>query len=197
MATRTERCSGCGGTGKAAATGLSCPVCGGRGRVPVGGSPGEGESMRDKRALWEAAGDCRDCGAEGPHRLPAGLPRMPFCAGEACQHRLPSRVEPRFYAHTLRRRVRAVCRLGASHRGTRLGGSMAILIPLGAAALCLSRGEGSGGRSREVGSHGALFEGYRANRPAKIREVCVTAEDDCVTAEDDCVTAQRPALWSP
>ena len=29
MTTRTERCSGCGGLGKAAATGFTCPVCGG------------------------------------------------------------------------------------------------------------------------------------------------------------------------
>ena len=33
-----------------------------------------GETMRDKRARWEAAGDCRDCGAPGPHRLPDGTP---------------------------------------------------------------------------------------------------------------------------
>lgn len=31
-----------------------------------------GETMRDKRARWAAAGDCRDCGATGPHRLPDG-----------------------------------------------------------------------------------------------------------------------------
>ena len=31
-----------------------------------------GETMRAKRARWEAAGDCRDCGAPGPHRLPDG-----------------------------------------------------------------------------------------------------------------------------
>ena len=31
-----------------------------------------GETMRDKRARWEVAGDCRDCGAKGPHRLPDG-----------------------------------------------------------------------------------------------------------------------------
>lgn len=33
-----------------------------------------GETMREKRARWEAAGDCRDCGAKGPHRLPDGTP---------------------------------------------------------------------------------------------------------------------------
>ena len=33
-----------------------------------------GEPMAVKRARWEAAGDCRDCGAKGPHRLPDGTP---------------------------------------------------------------------------------------------------------------------------
>ena len=65
-----ERCSGCGGRGTALATGLTCPVCGGTGRVLADGP--YGETMRDKRARWAAQGDCRDCGAPGPHRLPDG-----------------------------------------------------------------------------------------------------------------------------
>ena len=31
-----------------------------------------GETMRAKCRRGEAAGDCRDCGAKGPHRLPDG-----------------------------------------------------------------------------------------------------------------------------
>ena len=50
MPARTERCHGCGGLGKAAGTGFTCPVCGGLGTVvavPDGGP--YGETMRDKR----------------------------------------------------------------------------------------------------------------------------------------------------
>ena len=37
MATQADLCPGSGGLGKAATTGLTCPVCVGTGRVPAGG----------------------------------------------------------------------------------------------------------------------------------------------------------------
>ena len=59
-ATRTERCSGCGGLGKAAGTGFTCPVCGGTGagagwrRVPV--VPTAKRCGRNGRVGWRRAG---------------------------------------------------------------------------------------------------------------------------------------------
>ena len=53
MTARTERCHGCGGFGKAAATGFTCPVCGGTGTMAAVPDDGPyGESMRDKRRRW-------------------------------------------------------------------------------------------------------------------------------------------------
>ena len=52
---------------------VDIPDGAGTGRVQSVADAGPyGETMRDKRRRWEAQGDCRDCGARGPHRLPDG-----------------------------------------------------------------------------------------------------------------------------
>ena len=44
-----KRCSGCGGRGTAPATGFTCPMCGGTGRVLADGP--YGETMREAGAM--------------------------------------------------------------------------------------------------------------------------------------------------
>ena len=56
-----ERCSGCGGRGTAPATGFTCPVCGGTGRVLADGP--YGETMRARPAREGANGEIAPLGS--------------------------------------------------------------------------------------------------------------------------------------
>ena len=122
---------------------------------PMSGRRQYGETMQAKRARWEAAGDCRDCGAPGPHRLPDGQ-LSKRCA--ACRDKHSSRAPG---SGRMRRAAGAVADSPAAGR---LAGRWP---PLG----CTAHGDAHGGErrgaqgNREVGPDcGALDAALVADR---------------------------------